>query len=239
MRHYLSSGMGVNSVALHLLMLREGYDFEAVFVDHGGDWPETYEYLNMFQNYLVGNGHKPITVLYPTGKFKTIQAECEAYSILPHMRSRWCTVQYKVEIANNYYAKPCFQHLGIDSGESHRAKIAVADGVENRWLLIEHGINREGCKKLIKSFGLPVPKKSGCFFCPMQRQGQWKELRRKHPCLFQKAVDLEKANMAYAKKKGRKQYFLSQSKKPLEVIVNSAQMPIFEIDEYPPCQCGL
>jgi 3'-phosphoadenosine 5'-phosphosulfate sulfotransferase (PAPS reductase)/FAD synthetase len=26
----------------------EGIDFEAVFVDHGGDWPETYEYVEMF-----------------------------------------------------------------------------------------------------------------------------------------------------------------------------------------------
>ena len=239
MQHYLSFGGGVNSVALHLLMLREGYDFESVFVNHGGDYPETYDYLDMFQTWLTNNGHKPITVLKPDGKFSTIIEECTAYSIVPHMRSRWCTVKYKVKIVEKYYKKPCFQYLGIDAGESHRAKIAVSDGIENRWLLIEHGIDRNMCKKLISEFGLPIPKKSGCWFCPMQRQSQWKELRRKHPCLFQKAVNMENANIKYAKKKNRSQYFLSQSGKSLLTIINEKQSQLFEIDEYPPCQCGL
>ena len=48
MPHYLSMGFGVNSVALFLLMERLGMDFEAVFVDHGGDYPETYEYAKYF-----------------------------------------------------------------------------------------------------------------------------------------------------------------------------------------------
>lgn len=239
MKHYLSSGMGVNSVALHLLMIREGYDFEAVFVDHGGDWPETYEYLELFQKYLVGNGHKQITVLKPSGKYRTIIDYCNAYNYLPHMKTRWCSVKYKVEVCDKYYQKPCFQHIGFDAGEFHRAKIAMSDGIENRWLLIEYGIDRNGCKKIIDDAGLPIPMKSGCWFCPMQRQGQWKELRRKHPCLFQQAVDLEINNIRKAKEKGRKPFYLSQSKKPLDVIVNSAQMQIFEADEYPPCQCGL
>jgi hypothetical protein len=155
----------------------------------------------MFQGWLRDNGHKQITVLKPEGRFKTILEECQHYSIVPHMRQRWCTVYYKIKVVEKYYEKPCFQHLGIDAGESHRAKIAVSKGIENRWLLIEYDIDRDGCKDLIKKNGLPVPKKSGCWFCPMQKKSQWQELRRKHPCLFKQAVDLEKANMEYAKKK--------------------------------------
>ena len=71
MRNYLSFGGGVNSVAMHLYLLEHGKehgigDFEAVFVDHGTDWPETYEYLNMFQDRLKKRGHKPVTVLKPS-----------------------------------------------------------------------------------------------------------------------------------------------------------------------------
>jgi len=41
MRKYLSHGVGVNSTALMLLLEDEGVEFESVFVDHGGDYPET------------------------------------------------------------------------------------------------------------------------------------------------------------------------------------------------------
>lgn len=40
-KRYLSYGGGVNSTALLLLMHDEGLDFEAVFVDHGTDYPQT------------------------------------------------------------------------------------------------------------------------------------------------------------------------------------------------------
>jgi len=43
-RHYLSFGGGVNSVAMLLMLLdTKEYEFEAVFVDTGCEYPETYE----------------------------------------------------------------------------------------------------------------------------------------------------------------------------------------------------
>lgn len=50
----------MNSVALYLLMEKLEMDFEAIFVDHGGDVPETYEYVN----YFVTTG-RPVTILKP------------------------------------------------------------------------------------------------------------------------------------------------------------------------------
>ncbi|MBV5330383.1 MAG: hypothetical protein JZU65_22585, partial [Chlorobium sp.] len=77
-------------------------------------------------------------------------------------------------------------------------------GVESRWLLIEHGIDREGCVKLISDAGLIVPPKSGCWFCPFQRKGQWTRLRREHPELYCKAQKLEARSMEdYKARKGR------------------------------------
>ena len=37
MRNYLSFGGGVNSTAMLLLLLDEGWEFEAVYVDHGAE----------------------------------------------------------------------------------------------------------------------------------------------------------------------------------------------------------
>jgi len=238
MRNYLSFGGGVNSVALHLLMLDQGVEFESVFVHHGTDWPETYHYVAMFQWWLKSQGHKPITVLRPK-KFHSLIDECEKYSIVPAQYPRWCTAKYKVEILYRYFKTPCFVNLGIDYGESKRAKISTESGIENRWPLIEHEIDRDGCKKIIESHGLPIPMKSGCYICPFQKKEQWVELRRKHPCLFRRAVDLEKANMEYRASKGKKPMFLSPSKKSLETIVDENQTSMLEEDQYPPCQCGL
>jgi len=238
MKNYLSFGGGVNSVALHLLLLDQGTDFESVFAHHGTDWPETYDYLAGFQWWLKANGHRPITILFPSGKFRSVIDKCEAYRMVPTMRQRWCTVEYKIKIIEKHVKAPCFQLLGIDAGEAHRAKIGVNNGIENRWPLIEHDIDRDGCKEIIKQHGLPVPVRSGCYICPMQRKSQWKELRQKHPCLFARAVALEQSNMEYSIEKGKKPFTLSSSKKTLPVIVNENQKVLFEEMEYPPCHCG-
>ncbi|RLC23031.1 MAG: hypothetical protein DRH93_08360 [Deltaproteobacteria bacterium] len=56
MKNYLSFGGGVNSVAMMLLLLDQKAEFEAIFVDHETDWPETYEYFDMFQKWLKDHG---------------------------------------------------------------------------------------------------------------------------------------------------------------------------------------
>lgn len=235
MKNYLSFGGGVNSVALYLYLLDQKIEFEAVFVDHGTDWPETYEYVDMFKKKY------PLTVLKPfvTG-YDNLYEYCLHYSIVPSFMFRWCTDKFKIKPIYKYVETPCFMMLGIDAGEAKRAKLSVRKGVENRFPLIEADINRVECKEIILNHGLPVPQKSGCFVCPYQRVAQWKELRMKHPDLFCKAKQLESANMEYRKSKGKTPLFLNQSPKAsLSAIVDENQRQLFKEDEYPPCECGL
>ena len=240
MKHYLSFGGGVNSVALHLLMIQEKFDFEAVFVNHGTDWPETYEYFEIFQDYLKTNGHRPVTVLFPNVQgYDNLYDYALRKRIIPFIYPRWCTSDFKVKVVNKYIEKPCFMHLGIAAEESKRAKIGTHKGIENRWLLLEYDIDRDGCKKLIEKAGLPVPIKSGCFICPFQRPSQFRELRMKHPDLFCKASLLEEVKNDRRKEEGKSKFSLHPSGKTLESLVDENQTQLFEIDEYPPCQCML
>jgi len=240
MKHYLSFGGGVNSVALHLLMLEEGYDFEAVFVNHGCDWPETYEYFEYFQEWLSREGCRPVTEIIPNEQgFSSLYDYCWEKKMVPCITPRWCTRQFKVSHVNKYVERPCFMNIGIDFGEAKRAKLSTEKGIEKRYLLIEHEINRDECIELIENRGLKTPTKSGCYICPFQKVGQWKNLRYDHPCLFAKAVALEKRNIQYRIDKGKSAMFLSPKKMPLEKLVGENQLPIFEQDEYPPCECGL
>jgi len=237
--NYLSFGGGVNSVALYLYLTDQGIDFEAVFTHHGTDWPETYDYLAGFQWWLKSQGMRPITILH-TQYYGTLIEHCERRRIVPSFMSRWCTDKFKIRLIHKYYKKPATQYIGIDYGEIHRAKIAVHKGIEDRYPLIEAEIDRQGCIDIIKSHGLPVPMKSGCYICPFQGREQWAELRRKHPCLFQRAVELEKSNMRLRKERGKTPLYLSQSyKAPLPEVVNERQRRLWVEDEYPPCQCGL
>ena len=225
-----------------LYCLDEGWDFEAVFVDHGTDWPETYSYVRMFSDYIqLLKGCKPITIIKP--KENNLYDYCWDHRMVPAIYPRWCTRQFKIKPLFDYYEKPCFQLIGIDAGESKRARISAIDGVENRYPLIEADINRDKCIKIIESEVVyepfPVPIKSGCYICPFQTVYQWKELRHKHPDLFCKAERLEERNIEYRKSKGKKPMYLSPKKASLRSIVEEDQYKLFEIDEYPPCNCML
>jgi len=246
MKKYLSFGGGVNSVAMILMLLDQKEEFEAIFVDHGTDWPETYEYFNMFQGWLKDHGHKLITVLKPnysrkkgTEPFNNLYNYAHFRKIVPSGFMRWCTRDFKVKPIYKYVEKPCFMLLGIDWGEVKRAKISIEKGVENRFPLIEHEIDRDDCKNIIKAHSLLVPMKSGCYICPFQRRNQWIELRKTHPDLFCKAQQLEQRNMDYRKSKGKKPMTISASRKRLSVLVDESQMHLFKEDDYPPCQCEL
>jgi 3'-phosphoadenosine 5'-phosphosulfate sulfotransferase (PAPS reductase)/FAD synthetase len=247
MKKYLSFGGGVNSVAMMLLLLDQGKNFdEAVFIDHETDWPETYEYLAMFQDWLEKNGHDKITVLKPEmkrkGKIWNNLYDFHFHkSLVPLVKFRSCTGDFKVRPYHKYVSKPCFSLIGFSYEEAHRAKISIEKGVEIRWPLIEQEITRDGCKDIIRNHGLPVPRKSGCFICPFQPRRQWIELRRIHPELFCKAMKLEEKNILYQIKKhpDRLPYTINGGKKKLFSYIEEDQMKIFEQDIFPPCSCGL
>jgi hypothetical protein len=224
MKNYLSFGGGVNSVAMMLLLLDEGVEFEAVYV-WMPDWPETHEYLMMLED----KGY-PIMVIFPhvRHRYFNLIEFCEEKKIIPFRQRRWCTGDFKIATLQKYFKKPCFVLLGIDAGESHRAKLSSHQGTENRYPLIEREINREDCLKIITDHGLPIPTKSGCWICPFQSVREFKKLRREHPDLFCKAVELENNS-------GK---ILVKSKN-LTQIINEPDAYLFDDMAYPPCQCGL
>lgn len=242
MMRYLSYGGGVNSTALLLLMEDEGVEFEAVFVDHGGDYPETYQYVAMLQE----RGHA-ITVIRPKayGEFEGLYDYCEASRMVPVRIMRWCTDHFKMRPLYEYFERPAEVLVGIDAGESRRAKDSRDKQLSNIFPLVDRGIDRAGCEAIIEAHGLPIPKKSGCWFCPFQRRSQWVDLSRRHPELWCKALTLEAINCGWALERGVEPMWLAG--RPLEEVVRAKdghghyqpddQGDLF--DDRRPCQCGL
>lgn len=235
MKNYLSFGGGVNSVAMLLMLLDMGWDFESVFSDTGSERPETYAYLEM----LLAKGYKITWLKVNQGGFDNLYDYCWRYEMVPpSVGGRWCSVKFKRDPIMDYTEKPCFHLLGYDFGEIHRVKETIENDVVTRFPLIEEEIDRQGCINIIESHSLPLPVKSGCWFCPQQRYSQWRELRMKHPDLWCKAVALEDRNVDYQIRKGKEKIkYLDSNGKPLPVIANEKQTEMFE--EYkPPCYCG-
>lgn len=226
MRRYLSFGGGVNSVALMLMLADQGIECEAVFADHGADWPETYEYVEMLQ----ARGYAIMRL-----DVGNLHAECAKYAIMPSRWQRWCTRQFKVEPLNRYFVKPATVYLGIDYGEQHRAKPSRQEGLTHEYPLVDEGMDRAACVRYIERHGLPVPIKSGCYFCPFQRLSQWRELYTKHPDLFCKAKRLEQL----ASERVGKPIYLSNAEKPLEVVAMTSQPDLFGERGLTPCLCEL
>jgi len=227
LKNYLSLGFGVNSVAAYLI---GGFD-EAVFIDTGCEYPETYEYIKMFTKKY------PVTIIKPD--YGNLYGYCWKYKMVPATFPRWCTVHFKIKPFANYADKPCFKLLAFSTDEAKRAKLSVDDEIEHRFPLLEHEISREGCKEIIKNHGLPVPHRSKCYICPFQTISEWKELRMIHPNLFCKTEQLEKRNRDYKISKGKKPLYLYGNAKPLRVVVEEDQYKLFKRDEYPPCECML
>ena len=187
-KQYLSFGAGVNSVALYLLLKKKGIKFEAVFVNHETDYPETYEYVD----YLRKEGFE-ITEVKPNYEgYSSLYEYCKFRKFLPSIYLRWCTYRFKLQPFWQYIATPCIVHVGISAEEKHRRTQHRKKGVTCRWLLVEEGINRRECKSIIRHSGLKVPRKSGCWLCPFQGKKQLRTLYRDHPRLFNNIVELEK-----------------------------------------------
>lgn len=189
-KYYLSFGGGVNSTALLLWLMDEGiYDdkWEIVFCDPGSERPETYEHVEWIDKHVM-----PVTVLNTLREGLPLYEYCVAQKIMPVRTPRWCTVEYKVRPLASYCADG-LQVVGIDAGEEHRATQSVWEGKAKWYPLVDAGIDREQCIDIIEDHGVPVPPKSGCYFCPFQRDAQWRELYDCYPDLFQKALRMEQA----------------------------------------------
>ena len=190
MKTILSYGGGVNSTAIIALSLQGKLPLPdyIVFSDTGAEWPHTYKYMDYLEN-------KGIRIIYITGGTKgaTLIEWCKEKGFIPSRMNRWCTDYWKIQPIRRF-AKSLDEDfemiIGIDAGEAHRAKSARYK--ERRFPLIELGIDRNECKRIIKKAGLGVPQKSGCYICPYQPKRQWINLKKYYPELWKIAVDLEK-----------------------------------------------
>ncbi len=196
MNYFQPNGLGVDSTALLILLTKEVEQgirppFESVHVKHGGDGPWTYENLDQ----LKEAGYK-ITIIKPDNKgFDNIYDFYFSEKMVPPVFiGRSCSHKFKILPLRYYYkakGEPYTIYIGFDATERKRVKPSPWKKVSIEYPLIEKGLLRNSCKKIIKDAGFFIPKKSGCYFCPFQSKESWMILKRDYPELFEKACLLE------------------------------------------------
>lgn len=184
---YLSYGGGVNSTAL--LVRYENKIDEVIFADHGGDYPDTYDYVR----YIERQGFS-VTVIKPNVEgFDNLYDYCIHKRLIPSRLFRWCTDKFKIRPITKYVDKPSKMFIGFCLDETKRVKseFRYRKGIVAQYPLIKDGVTRKDCIQIIKDAGVKVPRKSCCYFCPFSRRLEARELLLNYPDLYQKCKVLE------------------------------------------------
>jgi len=210
----VSYGGGVNSTAMLIGMYHQKIPVDLIlFADTGAERPETYQYIDIFNKWLVDHGLPLITPVHNVdkdGNRFTLEKECLVSKTLPSIAYGFkkCSIKHKIgpqdKFCNNY--QPCIdvwsngqkvtKYIGYDAGEERRKDNAFVMDLQDKkydkvYALIDWGWYREDCVRAIESEGLPLPGKSSCFFCPSMKKPEIRELKRKHQELFTRAIQIE------------------------------------------------
>lgn len=237
----ISFGAGVNSVAMTIMLVNEGWRGPIVFADTGGEWPETYCYISYFEQEWLKPRGLGVTRLEPgsewhhKGRDCSLENYCIRWSIIPLLAVRWCSMHWKGVPLDAWGDTHGFTMRLIGfSGEEHKR---IKDFSDQRYPLYEAGVSRRECQRIVQSEGLSIPFKSGCFFCPGQSLADWRRLYHTHPNLYERAAQLEDtASEVHGKKTTLDTHDISLRQHAKRRWKGQIQM---DLSKWLPCICRL
>ncbi len=255
----LSYGGGVNTVAMLLRLVNEGWRGPIVFADTGGEHPETYCHLTMMEAWCAERGLTIERVSFATltpeeGRDaarlahwsamwpdtpSTLEQNCLTRKIIPVLVARWCSVIFKRSVIDAWANSRKYTErlVGIGADETQRAHCIPGFS----YPLVDWGWTRPECLRYIKAQGIPMPRKSGCFYCPSQKRSEWRELLDLHPDLYERAAAMERN----AHRPGKRAILSNTNRWTLDELKDQFEaQTIMEFDEevprvYEPCICHI
>lgn len=212
--HAVSLSGGKDSSFLLLQMIERDMPIDAVLsADTGMEFPEMYDHLQKLDDLLLRERGIHITTLrHPKGfewlmfdepkqKPKTLENRARlgippCGNGWPGIRVRWCTGQLKTHLISKEVnrlkrEKNAFHYIGIAADEAWRCK-------DEHYPLVEWGVTEaqalRGCYDRGFDFGglYRIYHRASCWCCPFQRIDELRKLRRHHPELWAKLLDLDR-----------------------------------------------
>lgn len=211
-------GGGTDSTAMIIECAKRKIRIDYIlFADTGGEKPHTYSYIETFSKWCVKNGLPAIITLKRAGN-NSLEAELIKRKALPSIAYgfKTCSQKYKIQPQDKFLnnlpeakriwktGEKITKFIGYDATELHRIekqKLRTDKKYDFRFPLYEWGITRKECIEIIKNEDLCLPGKSACFFCPMSRPTEIRQLNHNYPTLMQRALAIEE-NAELTKLKG-------------------------------------
>lgn len=219
--HAASLSGGKDSTAMLLLMIEHGMPIDLVLsADTGMEFPEMYEHLQKVDDYLFRERGLHITTLRHLHGFEWLMFEEEKQkpSSLenrlrlgvppygngwPGIKVRWCTGQLKTHLISKETnrlkkEKNALHYVGIAADEAWRCK----QDKNKRYPLVEWGITEaealQACYDRGFDFGglYEIYHRASCWCCPFQRIGALRNMRKHHPELWARLLDMDKRALA-------------------------------------------
>jgi len=253
----ISFGAGVNSIAMTIMLFNRGEIYPVIFADTMAEHPETYCYMDYFEEeFMAKFGQKIIRIspithpdLYPPSMRKPLIQYCYDRQVVPFVTiGKFCSTGFKVKPIEKLLKRDYTDETGmvaklIAFSYEEKNRIPNVDSnivVRKQYPLVDEGIGRRQCFELIKEAGLSQPRKSRCYFCPYQDKTAWKRLWEEYPDLFKKSKKME---IRATNKNGIKTTLLPSgvSLEDLEYgYVNQIDaFPDWDFEELEPCMCKL
>jgi hypothetical protein len=262
MTHIFSCGGGVQSTACLVLAAQGEIPYRTFVFANVGDHaesPDTIRYIEqVLKPYAAQHGIEWIDVqrkrrdgtivdLYDElhRPIRSIDIPVRMSNGAPGNRN--CTVEFKIKPIAKWIkrnAPGCTLGKGISTDEPHRATPSREnDGYVSAYPLIELGISRSDCLRIVREAGLPQPPKSSCWFCPYKTTDQWIAMRRERPELFAATTELERMLNRKRVEMGKDAVYISGVGARKELPIDQAipnQLGLFPewIEEQDGCESG-
>ena len=258
-----SFGGGVQSVACLVLAATGRIDYRTFLFANVGDdseHPATLAYLNRYAKPYAAAHDLELIELRRTRRDGSIETLYERLT-RPGSRSipipvrmsngapgtRSCTADFKIRVLAKWLkahgassSNPATVGIGISLDEIQRANNKRQEPHERiQYPLLELGLRRADCHRIIAQADLPIPRKSACWFCAFHRPSTWTDMRRDEPDLFERACRLEDQLNERRSELGKDPVYLTGFGKPLNRAIPDGQLTLLDgHDEDGLCDSG-
>jgi len=200
------NGGGVQSAAIAALIVQgklKKPDY-AIIVDTEREQSTTWKYLDNVIQPALSRVRLNVTRI-KKGEFATVDiwgGKDKKTLLIPAFTningnvgklSTFCSNEWKKRVGERWQRNMGIQKsvvwLGISCDEKQRLR--PSDDI--RYPLIELGMNRGDCVKLVYDMGWPSAPRSSCYMCPNHTAAEWRDIRRNKPADWSAAISFERS----------------------------------------------
>lgn len=192
----ISLGGGHQSTALVVLAIAGEIDFPLAIMANVGDRAENPATLTYLSDHLMPYAQRHGYELVVRRWVDRSGRECDLYDDITSLE---CTDRYKIAVVGRELRRrgasaddPAVVAVGISVDEIERVNRRHAAPWEKPvYPLVDLGMTRADCDRVVADAGLPIPPKSSCWFCPFRPTSYWSESRLAGDGVFEAGVALE------------------------------------------------